>query len=217
MSAGGPRQDGLSCDFSANLASHRVYQLENGDTFQRTDMALPGVCVIQPRVFRDRRGFFLESYHQSKFAALGIREHFVQDNHSRSLKNVLRGLHYQLKHPQAKLCRVVEGKVLDVAVDIRLGSPHWGKCDSVVLSAEEQNQLYIPKGFAHGFLALTESVQFLYKCSDFFDPTDEHGIAWNDQDLGINWGITEPLMSDKDRQYVPLARVQSELLPRYQP
>jgi len=159
----------------------------------------------------------METYHQTKFAELGIKDSFVQDNHSRSTKGTLRGLHYQLRHPQAKLCRVVEGEAFDVAVDIRLGSPCFGKWTSVLLSAREHNQIYIPAGFAHGFLALSDRVQFLYKCSDFYDPEDEHGIAWNDSDLNIPWGITKPLLSEKDAKYSTLSGIHRELLPPYIP
>lgn len=170
---------------------------------------------LQPKAFRDARGFFLESYHLQKFTDLGIPDVFVQDNHSRSSKCTLRGLHYQLRRPQAKLCRVVEGEVLDVAVDIRLGSPTFGKWASVLLSAERQNEIFIPKGFAHGFVALSESVQFLYKCSDYYDPTGEYGIIWNDPDLAIAWGVESPLVSDKDSKYSTLAAMPREFLPRY--
>lgn len=183
---------------------------------KRIETMLPGVCVIQPEVFSDARGFFLESYHEAKFADLGITDRFVQDNHSHSIKGVLRGLHYQLRRPQAKLSRVVEGEALDVVVDIRVGSPHFGKWMSVVLSAEEQNQIYVPKGFAHGFLALSASIQFLYKCSEFYDPADEGGVLWNDPDLNITWGITSPLLSEKDRGFKRLTEIPHELLPRYQ-
>src|SRR5215470_272788 len=145
---------------------------------RRVETSLPGVFELRPTVFEDTRGFFMETYHLEKFTALGITDHFVQDNHSRSVKGTLRGLHYQLRHPQAKLCRVVEGEALDVAVDIRMGSPTFGKWTSVLLSAKEQNQIFVPVGFAHGFLALTDTVQFLYKCSDFYDPRDERGIFW---------------------------------------
>lgn len=131
------------------------------------------------------------------------------------MKGTLRGLHYQLRHPQAKICLVIEGEALDVAVDIRLGSPTFGKWASVVLSAEKQNQIYIPAGFAHGFVATTDSVQFLYKCSDFYDPNDEHGIVWNDPDLAISWGFSNPLISEKDGKYPPLATIKPEFLPRY--
>lgn len=157
----------------------------------------------------------METYHQEKFATLGITDAFVQDNHSRSVKGTLRGLHYQLRRPQAKLCRVIEGEVLDVAVDIRVGSPTFGKWTSVLLSEKTHNQIYIPTGFAHGFLALTESVQFLYKCSDFYDPKDSYGILWSDPDLAISWGISNPLVSDADAKYAPLAATRGELLPLY--
>jgi dTDP-4-dehydrorhamnose 3,5-epimerase len=190
--------------------------LPNGNGLKRLETELPGVCVIQPTVFSDERGFFLETYHQAKFARIGITDAFVQDNHSQSPRGVLRGLHYQLKHPQAKLCRVVEGKVLDVAIDIRRGSPHFGKWTSVVLSAEDQNQIYIPGGFAHGFFVLSNSAQFLYKCSDFYDPADEHGVMWNDPDLNIAWGAMAPLVSSKDKQYPRLANIPQHLLPPYQ-
>lgn len=182
---------------------------------QRIETSLPGVFELRPIFHRDARGFFLETYHKANLADLGIADSFVQDNHSRSAKGTLRGLHYQLHHPQAKLCRLVEGEALDVAVDIRVGSPHFGKWTSVVLSAKEQNQIYVPAGFAHGFLALTDTVQFLYKCSDFYVPGDEHGIAWNDPDLRIIWGITAPVISLKDANYATLAQVPAELLPLY--
>ena len=157
----------------------------------------------------------METYHQAQFAALGISDSFPQDNHSCSMKGTLRGLHYQLHHPQTKLCRVIEGEALDVAVDIRVGSPHFGKWTSVRLSAQLGNQVYVPAGFAHGFLALTERVQLLYKCSDFYDPTDERGIAWNDPGLAITWGVSDPLVSAKDAKYPTLAGTPREFLPRY--
>jgi len=182
---------------------------------KRVDTSLPEVCVIEPRVLMDSRGFFLETYHRGKYVALGITDDFVQDNHSRSSRGVLRGLHYQLRHPQAKLCRVIEGEVLDVAVDIRTGSPTFGKWASVVLSAAKHNQIYVPKGFAHGFLVLSESAQFLYKCSDFYESADERGIAWNDPGLNIDWGISSPLLSDKDLRNSRLSEVPKEFLPEY--
>lgn len=189
---------------------------ESGFTrLQKINTSLPGVWELQPKVFRDARGFFLETYHQQKFADLGINELFVQDNHSRSTKGTLRGLHYQLRHTQAKLCRVVEGEALDVAVDIRVGSPTFGKWASVLLSAERQNQIFIPKGFAHGFVALTDTVQFLYKCSDVYDPASEQGIIWSDPGLAIAWGISDPLISEKDAKYSTLAEMPRELLPQY--
>jgi dTDP-4-dehydrorhamnose 3,5-epimerase len=182
---------------------------------KRIDTSLPEVCVIEPHVLMDSRGFFLETYHRSKYAALGITDDFVQDNHSRSSRGVLRGLHYQLRCPQAKLCRVIEGEVLDVAVDIRTGSPTFGKWASIVLSAAKHNQIYVPKGFAHGFLVLSESAQFLYKCSDFYESADERGIAWNDPELNIDWGISSPLLSNKDLRNSRLSEVPKQFLPEY--
>jgi len=182
---------------------------------QKLNTSLPEIWELQPKVIRDARGFFLETYHQQKFSDLGIHDLFVQDNHSRSVKGVLRGLHYQLPHAQAKLCRVAEGEALDVAVDIRIGSPNFGKWASVLLSAERQNQVFIPRGFAHGFVALSETVQFLYKCSDFYDPTSEYGIVWNDPGLAISWGVANPLVSERDAKYSTLAAMPREFLPHY--
>jgi dTDP-4-dehydrorhamnose 3,5-epimerase len=182
---------------------------------ERTETSLPGVFELHPKIFNDGRGFFLETYQQANFAALGIGDQFVQDSHSSSSRGSLRGLHYQLQHPQAKLCRVVEGEALDVAVDIRVGSPHFGKWTSVLLSAKKQNQIYVPVGFAHGFLALTDTVQFLYKCSDFYDPRDERGILWSDPDLNVTWGLSNPIVSEKDANNPKLAEVSPECLPQY--
>lgn len=182
---------------------------------QRIETSLPGVFELRPVVHGDARGFFIETYHQANFATLGIPDTFVQDNHSRSAKGTLRGLHYQLTHPQAKLCRVVEGEALDIAVDIRVGSPHFGRWTSVLLSAAQHNQVYVPQGFAHGFLALTDNVQFLYKCNDYYVPADEHGILWNDPALQIAWGIASPVLSAKDASNPRLAEIPEQLLPRY--
>jgi dTDP-4-dehydrorhamnose 3,5-epimerase len=182
---------------------------------QRLATSIPEVWELRPRSFRDGRGFFLESYNQASFAAAGIMDTFVQDNHSCSANGTLRGLHYQLHRAQSKLCRVVEGEALDVAVDIRIGSPNFGKWAAVLLSAATQNQIYIPRGFAHGFLALTERVQFLYKCSDFYDPTDEHSIHWSDPEIAIPWNIKSPVISGKDQRAPFLAAVPRELLPSY--
>jgi len=182
---------------------------------QRLDTSLPGVWEIHPDVFRDSRGIFIETYNQAKFAEIGVMDTFVQDNHSSSTKGTLRGLHYQLRHGQAKLCRVIEGEALDIALDIRIGSPTFKKWTMVLLSAEKQNQLYIPAGFAHGFLALTDRVQFLYKCSDFYNAEDEHGIQWNDPEIAISWPISDPLVSEKDRNLPALAALPRELLPHY--
>lgn len=181
----------------------------------RVETPIPGVYILQPKVYRDTRGFFLESYHKARFADLGISDPFVQDNHSCSRKGVLRGLHYQLKRPQAKLCRVVEGSALDVAVDLRRGSPTFGKHVSVVLSEEQQNEIYVPRGCAHGFMALSDRVQFLYKCTDFYDPADEVGIAWNDSRLAIPWGTENPILSEKDQRNPTLAEIPEDRLPRF--
>jgi dTDP-4-dehydrorhamnose 3,5-epimerase len=182
---------------------------------QKIKTSLPDVWELQPKVIGDARGFFLETYHRQKFSDLGITDVFVQDNHSRSVKGTLRGLHYQLRHAQAKLCRVVEGEAMDVALDVRLGSPNFGKWTSVLLSAERQNEIFIPRGFAHGFVALSDTVQFLYKCSDIYDPASEHGIIWNDPGLAIPWGVADPLISERDAKYSTLAEMPRELLPQY--
>jgi dTDP-4-dehydrorhamnose 3,5-epimerase len=179
--------------------------------------SLPGVLIVKPRVFEDARGFFLETFRQNVFAEAGIREDFVQDNHSRSSRGVLRGLHYQLNRPQAKLCRVAQGEVLDVAVDVRNGSPTFGQWVSVVLSGENHLELYVPKGFAHGYVVRSESADFLYKCSEYFDAADDRGVLWNDPDIGIDWQIASPMLSEKDRRYLPLAQIARDQLPRYQP
>lgn len=182
---------------------------------ERIETSLPGVWEVRPKVFRDQRGFFLETYHRARYTELGIDDEFVQDNHSSSVKGTLRGLHYQLKHPQAKLCRVIEGEALDIAVDIRVGSPFFGKWTCVRLSAAVQNQIYIPAGFAHGFLALTDTVQFVYKCSDFYEPGDERGLLWSDPGLRISWGTPSPTISEKDARNPRLAEVSPENLPTY--
>jgi dTDP-4-dehydrorhamnose 3,5-epimerase len=175
------------------------------------------VWELCPNIVRDVRGFFVETYHRGKFAELGVCDSFVQENHSGSTKGTLRGLHYQLPHAQAKLCRVIEGEAWDVAVDIRVGSPHFGKWTAVLLSARAQNQVYIPAGFAHGFLALAHTVQFLYKCSDFYDPAAERGIIWNDPGLQIAWEVSDPIVSEKDSKLPTLASIPARLLPQYDP
>jgi len=181
--------------------------------FERIETGIPEVFIIKPRVFRDPRGFFLETYHAVKFSQLGIHDHFVQDNHSQSRKNTLRGLHYQLQHPQAKLCRVVRGETLDVAVDIRRGSPTFGKWVSAVLSAENMHQIYVPVGFAHGFVVLSDEAEFLYKCSDFYDPADERGVFWGDPDLRIDWQVSDPILSEKDARNPRLSDIPAASLP----
>jgi dTDP-4-dehydrorhamnose 3,5-epimerase len=157
----------------------------------------------------------METYNQTRLAELGICDFFVQDNQSTSIKGVIRGLHYQLKHPQAKLCRVVTGEAFDAVVDIRVGSPTFGKWTSLILSAKKRNQIYIPAGFAHGFLALSDTVEFLYKCSDFYHEGDGGGILWNDPALGIPWNIATPLLSEKDKRQPRLADVPRGQLPVY--
>ena len=179
--------------------------------------SLPGVLIVKPRVFSDSRGFFLETYRENVLAEAGIQERFVQDNHSHSSRGVLRGLHYQLQHPQAKLCRVAQGEVLDVAVDIRVGSTSFGKWVGVVLSGENHLALYIPKGFAHGFVVRSENADFLYKCSDYFYADDDRGVSWKDPEIGIEWQATAPVVSDKDQRYPRLSEIPREQLPRYQP
>ncbi len=167
---------------------------------QVTATALPEVKIIEPKVFGDARGFFYESFNGREFAehvAVGVE--FVQDNHSRSAKGVLRGLHYQIEHAQGKLVRVVEGEVFDVAVDIRKSSPNFGKWVGVILSEENHRQMWIPPGFAHGFVALTESAQFLYKTTDYWFPEHERSIVWNDPEIGIEWPLEgEPIVAAKD-------------------
>jgi dTDP-4-dehydrorhamnose 3,5-epimerase len=184
-------------------------------SLQKIATSLPEILELRLNMFRDARGFFMETYNRAKFAEVGITDVFEQDNHSCSVKGTLRGLHYQLRHAQAKLCRVVEGEALDVAVDIRVGSPTFGKWAAVVLSAATQNQVYIPNGFAHGFLALTERVQFLYKCSAFYDAADEHSIVWSDPQIAIAWNVAAPLVSAKDAKAPTLLEVPRELLPVY--
>ena len=182
---------------------------------QKLETSLPEVWEFRPQVFRDSRGALCETYNGREFAKLGVLDAFVQDNHSVSVKNTLRGLHYQLRHPQAKLCRVVEGEALDIVVDIRVGSPTFARCASVLLSASLYNQVFIPAGFAHGFLALTDSVQFLYKCSNFYDQADQRGIIWNDPALAIDWGASHPLLSEKDSTLPRLSEVPQDQLPVY--
>jgi dTDP-4-dehydrorhamnose 3,5-epimerase len=176
---------------------------------------LPGVLVIEPDVHRDARGFFFESFHAAKYEAFGILGPFVQDNHSRSAAGTIRGLHLQVLQPQAKLVRTVEGSVFDVAVDVRRGSPTFGRWVSVVLSADNFRQLYIPHGYAHGFAVLSPTAQVEYKCTNFYDPAYEVGIAWNDPVIGIRWPVDTPILSERDSRHPTLA-VQSPLLPIYQ-
>jgi dTDP-4-dehydrorhamnose 3,5-epimerase len=172
---------------------------------QIVETSLPGLLVIEPKVWGDARGFFFESYNQRRFEELtGIKNTFVQDNHSRSARNVLRGLHYQIRQPQGKLVRVVAGEVYDVAVDIRCSSPTFGKWFGTHLSAENKKMLWIPEGFAHGFVVLSDYAEFLYKTTDYWAPEHERCIRWNDPDLAIDWQISgEPVLSAKDQAGKP--------------
>lgn len=165
---------------------------------------IEGLKIITPAVFGDARGYFMETYQYNEFKEAGISEVFVQDNQSASKKGVLRGLHFQKKFPQDKLVRVIKGEVFDAAVDLRQGSPTFGKWHGVVLSEENKKQFFVPKGFAHGYLVLSEYAEFCYKCSDFYYPDDEGGIVYNDPDIGVEWPLPEkmaPILSDKDRAH----------------
>lgn len=171
------------------------------------ELTIPAVKLITPRVFPDDRGLFMQSYHQDQYKEAGIDVSFVQDNRSRSSKGVLRGLHYQLEHAQDKLVSVIRGKIFDVAVDIRHGSPTFGEWVGEILSDENHRQLFVPKGFAHGFLVLSDEVDLFYKCSDFYTPGDEYGIRWDDPQLGIDWPFKDVLLSGKDKQQPILSSV----------
>jgi dTDP-4-dehydrorhamnose 3,5-epimerase len=167
------------------------------------DTPIEGVKVVEVKTYGDDRGYFMETYKQADFVQGGIDVEFVQDNQSSSVKGVLRGLHFQIEHPQSKLVRVISGEVFDVAVDLRLGSPTYGKWEGTVLSAENRRQFFIPRGFAHGFLVLSDSAEFCYKCDDFYHPNDEGGLMWNDPDIGIAWPKIdgEITLSEKDQRH----------------
>jgi dTDP-4-dehydrorhamnose 3,5-epimerase len=172
---------------------------------------IPDVLIVEPEVHADGRGFFIETYHAERYREHGIDGPFVQDNQSRSVAGTLRGLHLQLRRQQGKLVRVIEGEVYDVAVDVRRGSPTFGRWVSVTLTAENFRQCYIPPGFAHGFCVVSPIAQIEYKCTDFYDPLSEIGIAWNDPGLAIAWPVREPLLSARDRQYRWLTDLTDEL------
>jgi dTDP-4-dehydrorhamnose 3,5-epimerase len=174
--------------------------------FRPTELA--GVVLIEPNVFEDERGFFMESFHKRKFAAAGIDVEFVQDNHSRSSQGVLRGLHYQLAHPQGKLVRVIRGRILDVAVDLRRSSPTFGRATGHELSESNRRQLYIAPGFAHGFCVMSDVAEVVYKCTDFYFPEDERTLLWSDPALAINWPVADPVISAKDQRGRPLAEAE---------
>lgn len=170
--------------------------------FKFTECNIKGLFLIEPKVFGDDRGYFMETYHHEDFVAAGIHRHFVQENQSLSKKNVLRGLHFQKEHPQGKLVRVLKGEVFDVAVDLRGDSETYGKWAGVILSDKNKNMFYVPEGFAHGFLVLSEEAVFSYLCTDFYHPEDESGIKWDDSVIGISWPIdhgVQPLISEKDK------------------
>lgn len=176
-----------------------------------TPCEIEGLYVIEPKVFGDERGYFVETYNKEEFAEHGLNMEFVQDNQSMSRKGVLRGLHFQKEHPQGKLVRVLSGEVFDVAVDIRKGSETYGKWFGVTLSAENMKQFYVPEGFAHGFVVLSDVAVFAYKCTDFYHPEDEGGIRWDDPEIGIEWPIeegVEVILSDKDRNREGIAALE---------
>lgn len=169
-------------------------------SIHKTATSLPEVFILEPRAFGDERGFFLESYNERAFAEIGIAERFVQDNHSFSTRNVLRGLHYQIKHAQGKLVRVADGEILDVAVDLRRSSPNFGKWEAARLSGNNKRMLWIPAGFAHGFRVISETAHVLYKATDYYAPEFERTLAWNDPELKIDWGLDgEPIVSARDQ------------------
>ena len=176
---------------------------------------LPGVILIEPDSFSDNRGFFMETYQKTRYQSVGITCDFVQDNLSFSIQGTLRGLHYQYPNEQTKLVQVIQGEVFDVAVDIRRGSPTFGKWTGATLSAENKRQLHIPEGFAHGFCVTSQAALFVYKCSDYYSPENEHGILWSDPDIGIQWPIASPLLSTKDQDYPCLKDIQETQLPRF--
>lgn len=176
-----------------------------------TPTTLPDVLILEPKVFGDARGFFFESFNARDFAlATGLDVQFVQDNHSKSTQGVLRGLHYQIQHPQGKLVRVTQGEVFDVVVDLRHGSPTFSKWEGVLLSAQNKRQLWVPPGFAHGFLVTSESAEFLYKTTDYYHPEFERSLLWSDPTVGVQWPIqTAPLLATKDAAGTPLGRAET--------
>lgn len=174
--------------------------------------SIEGVFVIEPTVFDDERGYFMETYHKKEFEEHGLNMDFVQDNHSKSTKGVLRGLHFQYTQPQGKLVRVIRGEVFDVAVDLRKNSATYGKYESVILSEDNKKQFYVPPGFAHGFLVLSDVAEFTYKCTDFYNGSDEGGIRWNDPEIGIEWPLDEDelILSEKDKGWNSLKETRTD-------
>lgn len=175
---------------------------------------LSGLLVVEPDVYGDERGFFTETWQRNRYADVGIDRVFVQDNLSRSVKNTLRGLHFQINRPQAKLVQTISGELFDVAVDLRSDSPTFGKWEGVLLSDRNMRQLYIPEGFAHGFCVLSDTALFSYKCTDFYAPDDEGGLLWSDPEIAIDWPVTMPILSDKDRVYPRLKDLNRHQLPQ---
>lgn len=177
------------------------------------ELSIPGVFLIEPACFEDHRGFFMETHHFEKYRQARIDAAFVQDNLSHSAQYVLRGLHYQLTHPQGKLIFVVTGEIFDVAVDIRRGSPFFGRWTGAILSAQNHRQIYVPEGFAHGFVVLSDSADVIYKCTDVYTPGDEYGILWNDPAIGIEWPVEHPILSKKDHKNKKLKDTPETRLP----
>ena len=180
------------------------------------EAGLGKVLIIEPRVFEDARGFFLETWNEARYTQAGLPSQFVQDNLSYSTKGTLRGLHYQSPCPQGKLVYVLEGEVFDVAVDIRCGSPTYGKWVGITLTAKNRRQCYVPPGFAHGFCVMSDVALFAYKCTAFYDPNSDHGVAWDDLDIGIDWPVSAPMLSDKDRMLPALKDIPADTLPSFQ-
>ena len=179
------------------------------------ETTLPEVIILEPKLHGDSRGFFLETYREDTLHEFGINERFIQDNHSRSTRGILRGLHYQLTQPQGKLVRVAQGAVFDVAVDVRRGSPTFGQWCGATLDEESMRMTYIPQGFAHGFVVLSDTADFIYKCTDYYHPESEQGILWNDPAIGIKWPITDVQLSEKDHNNPVLQDQAEQRLPQY--
>ncbi|MCF8130978.1 MAG: dTDP-4-dehydrorhamnose 3,5-epimerase [Deltaproteobacteria bacterium] len=184
-------------------------------TLKFTEKSIPGVLLIEPMVFEDNRGFFMETFHFQKYTEIGISGPFLQDNHSRSRRGTLRGLHYQLEKPQGKLVYVVKGEIFDVAVDIRKGSPTFGKWAGNLLSEKNKRQMYIPEGYAHGFCVISEAADVIYKCTDLYAPGDEYGVFWADDAIDIAWPMENPVLSKKDLDNPVLEKIADAHLPLY--
>ncbi|MCG6879497.1 MAG: dTDP-4-dehydrorhamnose 3,5-epimerase [Deltaproteobacteria bacterium] len=185
-------------------------------TLKFTETSLAGVILIEPTVFEDDRGYFMETFHSEKYAEMGILKPFIQDNHSHSRRGTLRGLHYQLENPQGKLVYAVRGEIFDVAVDIRTGSPDFGKWTGNLLSQKNKHQLYVPEGFAHGFCVLSETADVIYKCTDHYAPGDEYGVFWADNTINIKWPMEGPILSKKDSENPALADIDDSHLPLHE-